>query len=55
MSQVLKSPEWLSFHFHPNILNKEHRDNCPSCGSAFAGMNLYVELIKESEAKVETS
>jgi len=53
MSQVLKTPEWYSFHFHHEIIKKEHRDNCPSCSSAFAGMNLYVELCKESEVKTE--
>jgi len=51
LKQVLNPPEWFSFHFHHEILQKEHRENCPSCGSAYAGMNLYVELIKESEVK----
>jgi len=53
LNQVLKTPEWYSFHFHHEIIKKEHRDNCPSCSSAFAGMNLYVELCKESEVKTE--
>ena len=51
MNQVLKEPMWISFHFHHEILDKEHREKCGSCISAYSGMNLYVELIKESEVK----
>jgi len=55
LKQVLKAPEWYSFHFHPDIIKKEHRDECPSCSSAFAGMNLWVELVKDAEVTVEST
>lgn len=50
MKQVLKRPEWISVYFHENIKNKVHRDNCPSCGTAYTAMEAYVDLIHESEA-----
>ena len=51
MNQVLKRPEWLSLHFHENIKNKEHRDSCPSCGTAYTAMEVFIDLIHESEAR----
>lgn len=49
MSQI----ELQSFHFHHEIIYKEHRENCTTCSSAYSGMGLFVDLIRESEEKSE--
>lgn len=46
-------PAYLTFYFHPNMTDKEHRANCSSCQFAIAGMILFVDIIREQEKKIE--
>lgn len=42
-------PAYQTFYFHPNMTDKEHREKCPSCQFALAGMTLFVDIIKDQE------
>ena len=44
-------PRYQTFYFHPNVIDKEHRDSCPSCQFAISGMILFVDLIRDQEKK----
>lgn len=43
------SQSWNTVYFHPQIIDKIHRDSCPACQIAKAGMGLFVDIIREQE------
>lgn len=36
-------------YVHPKLIEKDHRDSCPSCQFALAGMTLFVDIVKDQE------
>lgn len=40
---------WNTVYFHPEILDKDHRDSCPACQIAKSGMGLFVDIIRNQE------
>lgn len=44
-------PTFQTFYFHPNLVDKEHRDKCPSCQFVIAGMTMFVDIVKDQEKR----
>lgn len=44
-------PGFLHYYFHPEVMQKEHRDKCPSCQMGITAMDLLLSCIKDQEKK----
>lgn len=50
---MIPIPSFLNFYFHPEVLQKEHRDKCGSCQMGISAIDLLLSCIRDQEAKTK--